>query len=83
MQATAEEGSGLSDQDYVTRRQPQMRIRPSPKSIKENQLLFTYFHFASGEVLTHATNNENRVGLTPAGVAELRSAARASYRRRR
>jgi len=72
VQATAGNGSGFSDDDYVSAgakilptiedtyaiaemimkvKEP---IEPEYNLIKEDQLLFTYFHFASGETLTHA-----------------------------
>jgi len=72
VQATAGNGSGISDTDYrnagaeildtieevydiaemiVKVKEP---IESEYKLIKENQLLFTYFHFASSEKLTNA-----------------------------
>ena len=38
-------------------------IKPEYSLIKENQLLFTYFHFASGEELTHAMIENKSVCL--------------------
>lgn len=72
VQATAGEGSGFTDEQYVeagatmlptieeTYAKAEMimkvkePIEPEYNLIKENQLLFTYFHFASYEPLTHA-----------------------------
>jgi len=39
-------------------------IEPEYKLIKENQLLFTYFHFASYEPLTHAMIDNGSICLT-------------------
>ena len=39
-------------------------IRPEYKLIKKNQLLFTYFHFASSEELTHAMIKAHAVCLS-------------------
>ncbi len=38
-------------------------IEPEYKLIKEGQLLFTYFHFASGEALTHAMIEQKPICL--------------------
>ena len=38
-------------------------IEPEYKLIKEDQLVFTYFHFASGEALTHAMIESKAVCL--------------------
>jgi alanine dehydrogenase len=72
VQATAGEGSGFGDADYINAgaqilpdiaavygtaemivkvKEP---IQPEYPLIKENQLLFTYFHFASSQELTEA-----------------------------
>jgi alanine dehydrogenase len=81
VQATAGEGSGIADEDYV---QAGAQILPTIKDvyaiadmivkvkepiqeeyelIKKDQLLFTYFHFASYEPLTHAMIKSGSVCL--------------------
>ena len=81
VQATAGEGSGFSDEEYV---RAGAEIMPTAEAtfaiaemvmkvkepvaveyglIKENQLVFTYFHFASSEELTHAMLKSKAVCL--------------------
>ncbi len=81
MQATARNGSGFSDEEYINAgaktlptiediygiaemiikvKEPIEREYPL---IKEGQLLFTYFHFASYEPLTHAMIKSKAVCL--------------------
>ncbi|GAA4831682.1 alanine dehydrogenase [Algivirga pacifica] len=81
VQATAGEGSGFSDEEYIAAgakilptieetyaiaemimkvKEP---IEPEYKLIKEDQLLFTYFHFASYEPLTNAMIEQKPVCL--------------------
>jgi len=82
VQATAGEGSGFSDEDYIKAgatilpsieevygiaemiikvKEP---IEPEYNLIKEDQLLFTYFHFASHEPLTKAMIERKAVCLS-------------------
>jgi alanine dehydrogenase len=81
VQASAGEGSGFSDAEYVAAGatmlgtiaevygQAEMIIKVKEpikeeyNLIKEGQLLFTYFHFASGEELTHAMIERKAVCL--------------------
>ncbi|NEM98384.1 alanine dehydrogenase [Pontibacter burrus] len=81
VQATAGEGSGFADEDYVNAGATILRtidevygiaemiikvkepIESEYNLIKENQLLFTYFHFASYEPLTHAMIERKAVCL--------------------
>ena len=81
VQHTAGEGSGFSDEDYVSagaKIQPTIEdtyaiaemimkvkepIEPEYNLIKEDQLLFTYFHFASHEPLTKAMIDNKSVCL--------------------
>ena len=81
VQATAGEGSGFADEEYV---RAGAEIMPTAEAtfaiaemvmkvkepvaveyglIKENQLVFTYFHFASSEELTHAMLKSKAVCL--------------------
>lgn len=81
VQATAGEGSGIADEDYVEAgaqilptiqdvyakaemiikvKEP---IQEEYELIKKDQLLFTYFHFASYEPLTHAMIKSGAVCL--------------------
>lgn len=81
VQSTAGDGSGISDEEYVSAgaeilptiedvygiaemiikvKEP---IEPEYKLIKKDQLLFTYFHFASYEPLTHAMIESGAVCL--------------------
>ncbi len=81
VQATAGEGSGFADEEYV---RAGAEIMPTAEAtfaiaemvmkvkepvaveyglIKENQLVFTYFHFASSEELTHAMLQSKAVCL--------------------
>lgn len=81
VQATAGNGSGISDDEYrsagaqilptiedvygiaemiIKVKEP---IEPEYKLIKKDQLLFTYFHFASYEPLTHAMIDSGAVCL--------------------
>ncbi|MFM2268469.1 MAG: hypothetical protein RL757_1910, partial [Bacteroidota bacterium] len=81
VQHTAGEGSGFSDQEYVTAgakilptieavydiAEMIMKVKEPIASeyglIKPNQLVFTYFHFASYEPLTHAMIKSNAICL--------------------
>ncbi len=81
IQATAGQGSGFSDEDYVgagatllstieeTYAKAEMIIKVKEpieseyKLIKKDQLVFTYFHFASYEPLTHAMMESGSVCL--------------------
>ena len=81
VQATAGNGSGFSDEEYVSAgakilptieevygiAEMIIKVKEPIESeyplIKENQLLFTYFHFASYEPLTHAMIKSKSVCL--------------------
>jgi len=81
VQATAGEGSGFADEDYVKAgatilptieevyaiAEMIIKVKEPIESeyslIKEDQLLFTYFHFASYEPLTHAMIERKAVCL--------------------
>lgn len=81
IQSTAGEGSGFSDEEYITagaKLQPTIEatydiaemiikvkepIQQEYNLIKKDQLVFTYFHFASYEPLTHAMIKSEAVCL--------------------
>lgn len=81
VQSTAGNGSGFSDEEYISsgaKMLPTIEdtyaiaemiikvkepIEPEYKLIKKDQLLFTYFHFASYEPLTHAMIKNQSVCL--------------------
>ena len=81
VQATAGNGSGISDEEYVSAGAEMLPtiedvygiaemiikvkepIEPEYKLIRKDQLLFTYFHFASYEPLTHAMIESGAVCL--------------------
>jgi alanine dehydrogenase len=81
IQSTAGNGSGFSDEEYVTagaKIQPTIEatydiaemiikvkepIEKEYSLIKKDQLVFTYFHFASYEPLTHAMINSGAICL--------------------
>ncbi|MEE9438152.1 MAG: alanine dehydrogenase [Saprospiraceae bacterium] len=81
VQATAGNGSGFNDDDYIYAganilqtieevygiAEMIIKVKEPIASeyglIKNNQLVFTYFHFASGEALTHAMIKSNSICL--------------------
>jgi len=68
IQSTAGNGSGFSDEDYTNAGADMIMKVKEPIAeeydlVKDDQLLFTYFHFASYEPLTHAMIKSNAVCL--------------------